>query len=98
MILLNGLEIQLEFFDTHPRSINIEFLGNTKSIELVNKDLDILKKTLSMRFETIEFPKILASLNPIFPQSFNQQKKRNHVSEKKASKGTIAIKSIKPNI
>lgn len=95
---LNGLEIQLEFFDTNPRSINIELIGNAESVKFLSGELKNLELCLKTRFETVEFPKIALSLIPIFPTSFYQQKSTNRVSKKKETEGKVLFKPIKEKL
>lgn len=94
----NGLEIQLEFFDTNPRSINIEIIGNAESVKFLSGELKNLEICLKTKFETIEFPKIALSLIPIFPTPFYQQKSTNKVSKKKATEGKVVFKPIKEKL
>ena len=91
----HGLEINLEFFDTHPRSINIELIGSPQTNSILQKELPHLQALLKNRFESIEFPKIATSLAPIFPTGLYQQKSKNKVSEKKVSNGKIVFKPMK---
>jgi hypothetical protein len=91
---LNGLEIKLEFFDTHPRSINIELVGSPKACEYLSNEIQNLQNLLKFRFETIDFPQIRTSIAPIFPTGFSKQKSKNPLSEKKVAEGKIVFKPI----
>jgi hypothetical protein len=92
--LLNGVEIKLEFFDTHPTSINIHLIGSPQANQIIQKDLETLQKLLKARFDTIEFPMIQSSLGSLFPTGFHQQKSKNQVSQKKVAEGKIRLKPI----
>ena len=94
----NGLEIRLEFFDTHPKSISIEIMTNSTMSQYLASEMKNLEKMLKARFQTIEFPKIALSLMPIFPTGLYQQKSRNKVSEKKAAEGKIIFKAAKAKL
>ncbi len=94
----NGLEIRLEFFDTHPKSISIELMTNSTMSQYLSSEMQNLEKILKNRFQTIEFPKIALSLTPLFSTGLSQQKSKNKVSQKKVAEGKIVFKAAQEKL
>jgi hypothetical protein len=94
----HNLEISLELFDTHPRSVKIEFSGHPETIQKLLPHLKSLQEELQKRFQTIEIPTITAAYQPLFPSSSSQQKSSLRVSSKKEAQAKIVIKSLKQDL
>ena len=91
----HNLEIAINLFDTHPRSIKIEFSGHPETIQKLLPHLKSLQEELQKRFQTIDIPTITAAYQPLFPNSSSQQKSPLKVSNRKETQGKIVIKSLK---
>jgi hypothetical protein len=94
----HNLEISLELFDTHPKSVKIEFSGHPETIQKLLPHLKSLQEELQKRFQTIEIPTITAAYQPLFPSSSSQQKSSLKVSSRKQAQAKIVIKSLKQDL
>ena len=96
--IFDGLIINLEFFDTNPMSIKIDFQGHPQPIKKLSSSIESLGQILKNQFPAIDFSMISLSLTPLMPTGFNLQKSENKVSQKKAAQRKIVFKSIKATL